>query len=276
MKELGEPWPGFVAELSEKLSRVIVSHKPDTGVQGPLHNDTAYGIIPDSGKKGPNVVVRKPVETLAGKSAADILEAVRDPHIGKAIAAVTPAGDTAAKSALADLKGPNGAPVRRIRLWERLESTQQIRDRKTGKPYKAVKLDGNHCAEFWKLPTGKYELRVVSRFEAAQRAEAQRLGRKLAEMRPHPAAKLLMRLHISDMVALGQGPERRILRVVKMSGSTVVLAEPQEGGSLKARDADKSDPFKYINGSGSRFIQEQARKIWVDPSGRIFDPGPPR
>jgi CRISPR-associated endonuclease Csn1 len=161
-------------------------------------------------------------------------------------------------------------------LWERLESTQQIRDRKTGKPFKAVKLDGNHSAEFWKLPTGKYELRVVSRFAAAQQAEAQRLGRKLADMRPHPAAKLLMRLHISDMVALGQGPERRILRVVKMSGSTVVLAEPQESGSLKARDADKSDPFKYINASASRFIQEQARKIWVDPSGRIFDPGPLR
>jgi CRISPR-associated endonuclease Csn1 len=276
MKELGEPWPGFVAELSEKLSRVIVSHKPDTGVQGPLHNDTAYGIIPDSGRQSPNVVVRKPVETLAGKSAADILKAVRDPHIGKAIAAIAPAGDTTAKSALADLKGPNGAPVRRIRLWERLESTQQIRDRKTGKPFKAVKLDGNHSAEFWKLPTGKYELRVVSRFAAAQQAEAQRLGRKLVDMRPHPAAKLLMRLHISDMVALGQGPERRILRVVKMSGSTVVLAEPRESGSLKARDADKSDPFKYINASGSRFIQEQARKIWVDPSGRIFDPGPPR
>ncbi len=273
MKDLGEPWPGFVAELSEKLSTVIVSHKPDTGVQGPLHNDTAYGIIPDSGKKGPNVVVRKPVDTLAGKSAEDILEAVRDPHIGKAIAAVAPAGDTTAKAALADLRGPNGAPVRRIRLWERLESTQQIRDRKTGAPYKAVKLDGNHCAEFWKLPTGKYKLRVVSRFAAAQQEQAKRLGRSVAETRPHPAAKLLMRLHKSDMIAFGQGASRQILVVVKMSGSQIMLADPREG-NIDARNRDRNDPFSYISASASRFIQERARKIWVDPSGRIFDPGP--
>jgi CRISPR-associated endonuclease Csn1 len=83
-----------------------------------------------------------------------------------------------------------------------------------------------------------------------------------------------MRLHISDMVAFGNGEARRILRVVKMSGSQVVLAEPQEGGSLKARDADKSDLFKYIFASRKTLMDDGARKIWVDPSGRIFDPGP--
>lgn len=83
-----------------------------------------------------------------------------------------------------------------------------------------------------------------------------------------------MRLHISDMIAFGHGEARRILRVVKMSGSQIVLAEPQEGGSLKARDADKSDPFKYTNASRKRFIEDHVLKIWVDPSGRIIDPGP--
>jgi CRISPR-associated endonuclease Csn1 len=275
IKDLGEPWPGFIAGVSAKLATIIVSHKPDTGVQGALHNDTAYGIVANAGKRGPNVVVRKPVETLAEKSTADILEAVRDPHLGKAIAEIVLPGGAAAKAALAALTGPNGSKVRRIRQWERLEATHELRDRQSGKPYKAVKLDGNHCAEFWKLPTGKHKLRVVSRFAGAQQAEANRLGRKIPDTRPHPAAKLLMRLHINDMIAFGQGETRRILRVVKMSGSQIVLAEPKEGGNLKARDADKNDPFKYINGSSERFIKEKARKIWVDPSGRIVDPGPP-
>jgi CRISPR-associated endonuclease Csn1 len=270
IENLGEPWPNFVAELSEKLREVIVSHKPDTGVQGPLHNDTAYGIVRNDKKKGPNVVVRKPVEALVGKTAEDILKTVRDPDIGKAIAAIAPVGDVASKVALEKMTGPNGAPVRRIRMWKRLENTREIRDLETGKPYKVVDLNGNHSAGFWKLPSGKYELRVVSRFE---KAEEIRLGQKLADTRPDPRAKLLMRLHINDMVAFGHGDSRRILRVVKMSGSKVQLAEPQEGGRLKVRNADKDDPFKYINASSGLFIQEQARKIWVDPSGRIFDPG---
>jgi CRISPR-associated endonuclease Csn1 len=276
VKDLGEPWPGFIAQVAARLATVIVSHKPDSGVQGPLHNDTAYGIVANAGRKGKNVVVRKPVEALWGKTAAEIVDAVRDPDIGRAIAAIAPRGDAAAKAALAALTGPNGAPVRRIRQWERLEATQEIRDRQSGRPYKAVKLDGNHCAEFWRLPTGEHKLRVVSRFAAAQQAEAERLGRKVPDTRPHPAAKLLMRLHINDMVALGQGEARRILRVVKMSGTQVVLADPREGGNLKARDADRNDPFKYINASGRRFIDERARKIWVDASGRILDPGPPK
>jgi CRISPR-associated endonuclease Csn1 len=269
IKEFPEPWPGFVADISAKLRTIIVSHKPDTGVQGPLHNDTAYGIIGDAGPKDPNVVVRKPVESLFGKSASDIEEAVRDPHLGRLIAAAA-----LDKARLAALTGPNGAPVRRIRQWERLEKKQEIQDRKTGKPYKVMKLDGNHSAGLWKLPTGKVKLHVLSRFAAAQQAEANRLKRPVIEERPHPAAKLLMRLHISDMVAFGAGPHRRILRVVKMSGSQIVLAEPQEGGSLKGRDADKSDPFNYLNASASRLVSERARKIWVDPSGRIYDPGP--
>jgi CRISPR-associated endonuclease Csn1 len=114
---------------------------------------------------------------------------------------------------------------------------------------------------------------VVSRFAAAQQAEAQRLGRKLADMRPHPAAKLLMRLHKNDMVAFGQGAARQILCVVKMSGSQVMLADPKEG-NVDARNRDKNDPFSYISASARRFVHERARKIWVDPSGRIVDPGP--
>lgn len=43
IKNLEEPWSGFVAEIAAKLQTVIVSHKPDNGVQGPLHNDTAMG-----------------------------------------------------------------------------------------------------------------------------------------------------------------------------------------------------------------------------------------
>ena len=114
---------------------------------------------------------------------------------------------------------------------------------------------------------------VVPMLHAAMDAEAARLGRPVVDRRPHPAAKLLMRLHKDDVVAFGMGNARRLLRVVKFREGQVNLAEVHESGNLKARDADKADPFKYVNASISRFAAEGARKVFVDPSGRVFDQG---
>ena len=58
-----------------------------------------------------------------------------------------------------------------------------------------------------------------------------------------------MRLHKDDVVAFGEGEARRLLRVVKFREGQVNLAEVHESGNLKARDADKADPFKYVNAS---------------------------
>ena len=66
------------------------------------------------------------------------------------------------------------------------------------------------------------------------------------------------------------------MRVVKFSGGQVTLAPPEAGGNLKARDASRDDSFKYTNGSIARFRAESARKVHVDPTGRVRDPGPMR
>jgi len=268
---LDPPWTGFVEDVRARLATVVVSHKPDTGWQAALHNDTAYGPIRDAKGTEPNVVVRRPIESLATWSAADATLRVRDPALGEKIAAALAAGDTAArKAALAALHNPGEAVVRRVRTVERLDSTQPIADRRTGKPYKLVKRDGNHRAELWRLPGGAAKLIVISTFAAAQQAEGVRLGRPVPDLRPHPAAKLLMRLHKSDLIGFGAGEQRRILRVVKMSEGQVTLAPHQEAGNLKARDAAKDDPFKYVYASASRLLAEQVRKLFVTPDGRVL------
>jgi CRISPR-associated endonuclease Csn1 len=72
------------------------------------------------------------------------------------------------------------------------------------------------------------------------------------------------------------GP-RELLRVVKFSADgTIVLAPPNEGGALKARDAAPrdQDPFKYVYSSAGGLKKLKARQVRVDPLGRVFDPGP--
>ncbi|MBV9758885.1 MAG: hypothetical protein JO047_17705 [Alphaproteobacteria bacterium] len=270
LEKLDPPWQGFAENVRARLATMVVSHKPDTGWQGALHNATAYGPIRDAGDSGPNVVVRKPIESLATWSQEDATIHVRDPALAKKIAAALGATDTAARKAgLAALTHAGGDTVRRVRTIERLDSVQPIADRRSGKVYKVVKRDTNHRAELWRLPGGGTKLVVISTFDAARVAEAARLGRSVPDLRPHPAAKLLLRLHKNDMLGFGIGERRQIMRVVKMRHGQVALAPHFEAGNLKARDAAKDDAFKYMYAGEVRLAAENARKVFVLPDGRV-------
>ena len=281
LDEMPPPWEGFTAEASEKLASLVVSFKPDTAPSGQLHNDTAYGVLAATGPKQPNVQHRVPVQSLAGWSAEEVRGALADSHLAERVVSTLAAtdGKPAQAAALGALThDAAGRLVRRVGVRERLDNTAAIHDR-SGRPYKRVKLDANHRVEFWRLPatngaTGKVRMIVVSMLDAARDAEAVRLGHKPVDRRPHPAAKLLLRLHKDDVVAFDQGPQRKLLRVVKFRDGQVNLADIKEGGNLKARDADKNDTFKYVNASVSRFAAEHARKVFVDPAGYVRDSGP--
>jgi CRISPR-associated endonuclease Csn1 len=282
LDDVDEPWPGFVAEAAARVQGIVVSFKPDTSPAGRLHNDTSYAALPDAGPKAPNVAHRVPVQNLAGWKPDEVREALGDARLaGRVVGALEGAsGKPAQAAALGELAHDvAGRTVRRVRVRERLDGTAAITDRRTGHPYKRVKLDANHRVEFWRLPAvggrpGKVQMVVVPMMVAAADAEAARLKRPVPDRRPHPAAKLLMRLHKDDVVAFGVGDARRVLRVVKFRNGEVTLADVHEAGNLKARDADKSESFKYISGSVSRFSREMARKVFVNPAGRVLDQGP--
>ncbi|MCC7428846.1 MAG: type II CRISPR RNA-guided endonuclease Cas9 [Alphaproteobacteria bacterium] len=276
--DLGEPWPGFVAEAAGVVRRIVVSYKPDTGWQGALHNDTAYGPLRANGKKDPNVVVRRPLDSLADWKPADVKQGVRDPVLAAKVAAALDTKDKAArKQNLLTLTHSGGHRVRRVRTVERLDKFEAIRDRTTGNPYKLVKLDSNHRAELWRLPGGKTALTVVSTLDAAREALALAKGEKPAkDLRPHPAAKLLMRLHVNDALAFGFGNQRRIFVVQSISTGDIEIFEHYEANVYR-RGHDRDDPYKRIRyGSASAILERGGRKIYVDPAGRVFDPGPPK
>lgn len=44
VEELPLPWPTYREHVERALANVIVSHKPDHGYQGPLHEETAWGL----------------------------------------------------------------------------------------------------------------------------------------------------------------------------------------------------------------------------------------
>ncbi len=265
---LGAPWPDFRETVREAMDRLVVSHKPDHGLAGALHNDTAYGLVePADAAKATDVVHRVP---LASMSKSIDLNAIRDGCLRDRLRietdGLTGKEFTTALVAAGEALNP---PVRKVRIVEKLRVIP-IGDG-SGHTYKAYKGDSNYCYDIFDGPKEKWTGTVVSRFEANQSGFDPN-----AKFRPD-GQPILMRIRGGDMVAIEEGSaSRRIMRVVKFSTGQIVLAEHKEAGSLKTRDADKTDDFKYLSKSPSGLQALRARLIHVDEMGRVYDPGPPQ
>lgn len=278
-----DPWDGFSDDVANAVRAITVSHRPDVGsvakyglkgrgaTAGRLHNETAYGLTGHKDARGLDIVVtRKPLSSF--KKPGD-LEAIRDSDLRQKLKDWTAGKEGSAfEQAMRTFghreMGPRFYPgIRRIRVIEPL-SVIAIRDRQ-GRTYKAYKGDSNYRFDVWELKTGKWKDEVVSMFEAHQ---PDRVSPIRAE---NPTARKVLSLQQSDVVAIEREGERELMRVVKFSSGSLVLAPPQEAGSLKARDADKEDPFRYVYGSPTSLQRWKARQVRIDELGRVFDPGFP-
>ena len=151
--------------------------------------------------------------------------------------------------------------VNRVRVLTRLgeDSLAYIRD-ESGRIYKAYKTHGNAYMDVWLLPNGKTKGETVSRFDAHQPGFHSRVEDE------YPVAKKLMRLHINDMIAIGEGSERRVLRVQKLGGQTITAV-----GHTAAGKAEALSPYRK---SAGQVLQAGLRKVSVDVLGRVQDGGP--
>ena len=292
--EVPPPWPSFRDDLRDAINAITVSHRTDHGTvskaglakgkdatAGWLHNDTAYGLTGETDAKGNSIVVRR-VPLVSFKKLAD-LDRIRDMDLRAALyRQLEGLEGKAFERALAEFPDRDWHPygrIRRVRVVEPL-AVIPIRDR-NGHIYKGYKGDSNYRYDVWELPDGKWVTSwkdregkavssVVSMFDAHQSA---------GQPRPHPAARKVLSLHQNDLLAIERdGEARRLMRVVKFGqNGQITLAEPQQAGDLKRRDAasNDDDPFKYIAPTCGGLKSARARQVRVDELGRVLDPGFP-
>ena len=175
------PWDGFTPDaLRPHLEHIVISHKLDHGTlgdksktTGSLHNDTAYGLIAPGKGSNWKVVSRSALKGVTKKSE---LKSIRDAALRAALEALWDdveksggkPGDFAKRAEEEGVVlGGRKMKVRRARMTEEL-NVVQIKDRKTGKPYKAYKPDGNAFADIYQLPNGRWTAVVIQRFDANQ------------------------------------------------------------------------------------------------------------
>lgn len=259
---LDPPWPSFHSDVRAAVERAVVSHKADHGVQGALHNDTAYGLVdPNADPERPRTVVhRVPLDHF--KKRAD-LAGIADSHLAATLDDATAgvADGTALSHALVAAGEAMSPPVRRVRYREVLRVIPIANERPA--PFKAYKGDSNYCYDIFADDRGRWTGRVISRFTANQPGFSPRQRTSTG------GERLIMRLRVNDMLEVDRDGRRAIMRAVKLSSGMITLAEHNEAGNLKARDADETDGFKYLTCAPSKLQGLNALRLVISPSGAI-------
>lgn len=263
--DMPEPFPGFdYDELHRIINGIIVSHRPDHGRAGKLHEETAYGLIknPDDWG-GYNLVYRKPFATLNEKEAGRI----RDPdlrrrveeHLGQAKEHGIPH-----KEALAEFAKHEG--IRRVRLLKKEKDLVTIADA-DGRPYKAYAPGDNHRVEIFEMPDGEWRGEGVTVFDANREDFAPRWREE------HPEARLVMRVHKGDLLALEHEGREQVMIVKRLDvrAGRFKLAGHAVSGNMDQRHSDPDDPFRWLMASYNTLRRAGARKVRVDELGRVWN-----
>ncbi len=264
LSDLKDPWKDFRADVVKAIGEIKVSHKPDHGVQGALHNDTAYGFIngkdgePD--KKGVRTVVRRvPLDSFEKPEA---LQKIRDFtikfHLLQETEGLTGKGFKAALLHAGEAMTP---PVRKIRIEEKLRVIP-IKD-KSGKPYKGYKGDSNYSYDIWmgdpdKKGNAKWEGEVITTFDANQK------GFDWRSKTARNGKPLIMRIRKNDYVQIEHDDKIKLVQVYKFSKGAINMAEHFEANvDSRMREGD----LGRIQMAPSSLQKSKARRATISPSG---------
>ena len=271
------PWHSFVEDAKRSVNKIVVSHKPDHGVETALHDDTAYGIVSGPDQQGRHMVTyRKPLASLSKND----FDQIRDENLKNNIKRHIKETQIALKDkdledkdiikeALKNYSQKHN--IHRCRLTERL-SVIPIRN-KEDVAYKAYKGDSNYCYEIYRLETGNWDGEVISSFQANQRpyrefqSDLKRYRRETFSGHP-----LVMRLVCNDIIAVIDENNRKLKRIVNITLGKVTLV-PITEANVDKRHRNKKDSFKYINKAPNVLRKMQARRVFIDPIGQVKDPG---
>jgi CRISPR-associated endonuclease Csn1 len=260
--------------VRKALDAMTVSHKPEHGTDGALHEDTAYGFIRDKAEAQEigNLVRRKPIDALTGPE----VDAVRDPLLRRDLQALRApfvdakgkvTGSANAKAFQQALKAFGAErKIRHIRVGKVDKSVMPIADRRTGAPYKAVVPGENHHMDVVQMRDGSWQGFAASVFEVNRKGwrprwEAEKTG-----------GKLVMRLRKGDMIELADaGGARHVKTVIRLSPSNniVYLVRHNDAGDFQKRHDEKDDLFRWDFANIAKLKERGAVAIRVDETGRV-------
>ncbi len=282
LARLEQPWSTFRDDVLAAHDRIVVSHRPDHGIGGRLHNETAYGVLNPDPEARNNAQHRVPVERISkpsdllkikgrglkarligacnGRPFSECLSVVHKCEgLGEKDAGVLLddfLGDISEKQFKAlvaqffDKKG-----IRRVRLVERL-SLIPIKDR-AGLVYKGLFGDSNAFYLLCLREDGTWCGDIISTFYANNKGLVSLKERGM----------IITKLFKGDMLEIEHDSKKVIVSVVKISSAQIAFAEHFEA-NLDKRVKEKK--FRYILKSSPEILRKcHAKPLYVSPTGKV-------
>lgn len=206
-----KPWDGFRDELGASLDSLIVVHKRDHGVEGRLHEETAYGIVDAEidGKKF-NLVTRKPIDKLTAKE----ITRVQSANLRTELMRVAEAAEVSGiKLNLALAEWGRANSVRRVRVLKTEQNFITVRHGPQRQFEKALVPGDNHRIEIFEHD-GKWLCEAVTVFDANKSGWASEWIRR------YPGARPVMTLHKGDMIQADLGTSDHYWTVYRLNAAS--------------------------------------------------------
>lgn len=236
VEDMPLPWPQYRSHVARALGNIIVSHRPDHGYQGSMHEETAWGlrgngdvvrrIRPEEGGPRQQVIEKKSV--IEVRSTSDLLRHGTD-------------GEGRPKA----YKGYVGGSNYCIEIWRDERGKWNGDVISTYEAYQIIRKHGES--------NGFAMLRNPHHSQSG-----------------HP---LVMRLMIDDMIKMTSEGDEKIMRVAVISGNGQIFMCEQNEANVDARNRDKNNPFKYVSKMAGSLQKVRGRRVTVSEIGDLRDPG---
>jgi len=262
----------IVPQARDVLARILVSIKPDHGIEGPFFQERAYGTLSkeqmDATHPDKPLISRLRFTELKETE----LPRIRDPRIREEVVAwmkEQEADNRKIEEKLAEFASEwerrEGKPLHSVRILYTPRGAREI----PSAPYKVYAADAYAFVDIWRVPKGRrgnwskvahtYEGSFMSYYDAARPGFAPK-----KDLKPHPAAKHEMRLFKGDTVTILEGSNVVTMRVAGFSTTNNKLdLHPLNSANPPGHNYISIN--KLIGGLGMR-------KLLIKPDGTARNP----
>lgn len=276
------PWEGFAEEIQDKLENIIVSHRINRRLAGPLHAETIYSKSHGSDKGKAIRHIRKPLAKLRKddiRSDVKIVDpAVRDAirKKWKALGAgdpdkVFPEAVTTNHPYMTSKDG-RVIPIHRVRVRSR-ESTNEVGSGHRLRHVASGKDTNHHTVIVAKrTPSGEHwRDEPVSRLEAHRRL---RDRKPVIQIQWGPGEHAVMVLHKNDAIEMDSPEGQRVIYIVQSVSKRDIMLKRHDDARLKKDIPHSEDQDRRIR-SADALRKRHAQKVTISPLGQISPEGIP-
>lgn len=238
------PWETYRDHVARAIDKIVVSHRPDHGHQGAIHEESAWGFAPDGDAirrmRGEDGVRHREKKTrtlipIAGPDPMPLrhgLDPLGNPKPYKGYVG----GSNFCMDIVCNDKGK----------WE----SEVV---STFEAYQLVRtMEGKHGAK------------------EGNKLAIQRLQSKTQSISGKP---LVMRIQSGDTVRMLVDEKTKLMRVVKMTANGQVFFAEHHEANVDKRNTDKEEQFAYTSKYAGSLQKAQGRKVMVSRIGELRDPG---